>query len=114
MDKPSSTTPNALRATNTPSAMTAKEIRALERLLEVAKNDTGQSRRVADFLLAWWNAPECGAWDPTDLWSLDTDLGEAIVIVLGYMLRARLYPDKLGFEDEFKALVRQWRKRTED
>lgn len=28
---------------------------AIGRLLEVARADTGQSRRVADFLLAWWN-----------------------------------------------------------
>lgn len=95
------------------TAMTSKEIRALERLLEVAQGDAGQSRRVADFLLAWWNASECGAWDPTDLWSLDTDLGEAILIVLGYINRARIYPDKLGYGDEFKRLVRFWRELPE-
>ena len=31
----------------------------------------GQARRVADFLLAWHNAPENGGWDPTDLWNVD-------------------------------------------
>ena len=34
---------------------------ALARLFEVAKRDTGQSRRVASFLLAWHNAEENGA-----------------------------------------------------
>lgn len=37
--------------------MTAKqdnERAALARLIKIAKGDTGQSRRVADFLLAWW------------------------------------------------------------
>lgn len=36
-----------------PVAMTAAEIKALELLLSAARNDTRQSRRVADFLLAW-------------------------------------------------------------
>jgi hypothetical protein len=33
---------------------------ALNRLIEIAQGDTGQCRIVADFLLAWWNADECG------------------------------------------------------
>jgi hypothetical protein len=39
---------------------------ALERLLRIARGDTGQSRRVANFLLAWHNAEENGGWDPVD------------------------------------------------
>jgi hypothetical protein len=35
---------------------------ALDRLLAIAQADTGQSRRVANFLLAWWNAGECGGF----------------------------------------------------
>jgi hypothetical protein len=31
---------------------------ALMRLFAIARGDTGQSRRVADFLLAWYNAAE--------------------------------------------------------
>jgi hypothetical protein len=38
---------------------------ALERLVAHAHGDTHQSRRVAAFLLAWWNAGECGAFDTT-------------------------------------------------
>jgi hypothetical protein len=33
---------------------------ALDRLVAIAQSDTGQSRRVANFLLAWWNAGSCG------------------------------------------------------
>jgi hypothetical protein len=44
---------------------------ALERLIRIANRDTGQSRRVASFLLAWWNAEECGGFDLTDLWGID-------------------------------------------
>ena len=44
---------------------------ALERLLRIARQDTGQARRVADFLLAWHNAEENGGWNLVDLWSVD-------------------------------------------
>lgn len=43
---------------------------ALERLLRIARKDTGQARRVASFLLAWHNTEENGGWDPVDLWSV--------------------------------------------
>jgi hypothetical protein len=45
---------------------------ALERLIAIAKRDTEQSRRVADFLLASWNSPNCGGFDLTNLWAVDT------------------------------------------
>ena len=41
-------------------------LEALTRLIEIAQKDTGQSRRVADFLLAWHNAAENGGWDVTN------------------------------------------------
>jgi hypothetical protein len=41
---------------------------AIRRLISTASRDTGQSRRVANFLLlAWHNAEENGGWDPVDL-----------------------------------------------
>jgi len=40
---------------------------ALEGLLKIVQQDTGQARRVANFLLAWHNAEENGGWDPVDL-----------------------------------------------
>lgn len=36
----------------------AEGLQALERLFQIALRDTGQSRRVANFLLAWHNAEE--------------------------------------------------------
>lgn len=89
--------------------MTAIEIRSLEQLLAAARNDTGQSGQVADFLLSWWSAADCGGWDPTAMWSLDQELADAIMVVLGYIHRARRYPDSLGFSEEFDALNRRWR-----
>jgi hypothetical protein len=40
-------------------------LEAVARLIEIAERDTGQSRRVANFLLAWHNAEENGGWDIT-------------------------------------------------
>jgi hypothetical protein len=45
-----------------PPAITSEEVAALERLLAHARRDSGQSRVVADFLLAWWNTGSCGAF----------------------------------------------------
>ncbi len=44
---------------------------ALEKLLNVAHEDSGQGRRVANFLLAWWNAEVHGGFDLTDLANVD-------------------------------------------
>ena len=51
-------------------------LEALTRLIEIAQKDTGQSRRVADFLLAWHNAAENGGWDVTDLWNVDQSIAD--------------------------------------
>jgi hypothetical protein len=87
---------------------------ALERLLQVAKRDTGQARRVADFLLAWHNAEENGGWDPVDLWNVDDAIAEDMLTVMRLVKEAHRYPGDLGFEEEIKAVWRAWRgNRTE-
>jgi len=92
-----------------PPAINAEEVAALERLLAHARRDSGQSRRIADFLLAWWNAGSCGALDLTSLWALDTDIVADMTIVFGLIGRVHRYPDSLGYEAEFKAIVQAWR-----
>lgn len=89
--------------------VTTKEHEALVRLLEIAARDTGQSRRVADFLLAWWNSGSCGAFDLTSLWSLDATIVADMTTVFGLIGRIHHYPDSLGYESEFKAIVLAWR-----
>lgn len=49
---------------------------ALEKLLNIAHEDTGQGRRVANFLLAWWNAEVHGGFDLTDLANVDPHVAE--------------------------------------
>ncbi|KAF3458047.1 hypothetical protein GO287_05006 [Ralstonia solanacearum] len=89
--------------------MNPNEKAALERLIEIARRDTGQSRRVADFLLAWWNAGQCGGFDLTTAWGVDDAIAADMVTVFGFIVRVNKYPDTLGYESEFNAIVREWR-----
>lgn len=85
---------------------------ALNRLIDIAKQDTRQSRHVADFLLSWWNAQSCGGFDLTDLWAVDEQIKEDMLHVIGMIARCRAYPDSfLGgqFKPEFEMLVQLWR-----
>jgi hypothetical protein len=82
---------------------------ALERLLDIARGDTGQSRKVANFLLAWWNAGECGGFDLTDLWGVDTAIAVDMLRVFALLAACRQYPDALGYGEQFEAIVRIWR-----
>ena len=85
------------------------ELAALERLLAIAKSDTGQSRRVANFLLAWWNAGRDGGFDFTDLWMVDAAIADDMVTVIAMIRRHRGYPDSLGYREDFEKLVVLWR-----
>ena len=82
---------------------------ALERLLAVARGDTGQSRKVANFLLAWWNAGECGGFDLTDVWGVDAPIAADMVTVFALLSQCRSYPDALGYGKRFEAIVHTWR-----
>ncbi len=86
-----------------------EEKAALERLIEVTQHDTGQSRVVANFLLAWWNAASCGGFDLTDLWAVDASIAEDMLAVIVLVSRQRRYPDDLGYGKQFESIVRTWR-----
>lgn len=80
---------------------------AIVRLFAIAETDTGQGRRAANFLLAWWNAKSCGGFDLTDLWNVDLAVARdmtAVFAVIGED-EYRSYP--AGFEDRFRNLVRR-------
>lgn len=85
------------------------EIEALERLIKIAKSDTGQSRKVADFLLAWWNASSCGGFDLTILWGVDEAIANDMQTVFGLIARTRCYADSFGYEADFRQIVEEWR-----
>jgi hypothetical protein len=82
---------------------------ALERLIQVAHGDTGQSRIVANFLLAWWNAEECGGFDLTEVWGVDTSIAQDMVRVFALLAGCRQYPDTMGYGRHFETIVRVWR-----
>ncbi len=82
---------------------------ALERLIEIAQRDTGQSRIVANFLLAWWNAQECGGFDPTDVWAVDTEIALDMLRVFALVAERHQYPDNMGYGRQFEDIVRAWR-----
>ena len=86
---------------------------ALARLIDIAQGDTGQSRIVANFLLAWWNAEECGGFALTDVWRVDTSIAVDMLRVFALLAGCHQYPDTLGYGKHFEAIVRAWRPANE-
>lgn len=82
---------------------------ALERLIAVAQGDTGQSRQVADLLLAWYNADENGGFDFTNFWAIDDALVADSLRLITWISRNRAYPDELGYADQFQVIWKTWR-----
>nr|WP_254926322.1 hypothetical protein [Bordetella genomosp. 11] len=87
--------------------MRQEGVDALWRLIKIAEQYTGQSKRVADFLLAWWNATSCGGFDLTDLWGVDHEIADDMMRVLFLIRQTRAYPDALSptVHAAFKSLV---------
>lgn len=82
---------------------------ALDRLIRIAQGETGQSRKVANFLLAWWNAESCGGFDLTDLWGVDACIVADMATVFALLAECRQYPDTLGYRKQFESIVHAWR-----
>ena len=85
---------------------------ALEKLLNIANGDTGQGRRVANFLLAWWNAEANGGFDLADLADVDRDIGEDMVTIFTYIAREEdmVYP--YDYRSEIEQVIARWRPET--
>ena len=88
---------------------TPSSLDALQRLIEIAATDTGQSRAVADFLLAWWNARACSGLDLTSLWRVAPPIRDDMLVVLDLIAHNRNFPTAYGLGDAFTALVARWR-----
>lgn len=87
--------------------MDVRTLAATDRLIAIALDDTGQSQRVADFLLSWWNAEHLGGWKPIHLGSLDDAICEDILTVLSTLSKGVAYPYERRAEIE--QLQRIWR-----
>ncbi|WP_052764801.1 DUF7673 family protein [Xanthomonas perforans] len=92
---------------------TGDERAAVARLLRIAQGDSGQCKRVADFLLAWWNPTTCGRFDLTDTWALDRNIRDDVVMIFGMVARLGSWPNETFPElaDNFRSLVAEWRPR---
>jgi hypothetical protein len=86
---------------------------ALEKLLNVAHSDTGQSRRAANFLLAWWNAEVHGGFDFSDLANVDREIGEDMVTIFAFLTREEdvVYP--YDYRSEIEKIIERWRPQAE-
>lgn len=86
---------------------------ALERLLSIAKSDTGQSRKVANFILAWWNAPTQGGFDLADVFGVDTMIAEDMAMIFAFLCRQDIpvYPQE--YRAEIEAIIGEWRWRPD-
>jgi hypothetical protein len=84
---------------------------ATARLIDLAKSDTGQARRAANFLLAWWNGPDWGDFPIADLFGVDRDVAADMAAIVSFLGQhdGAIYPDAFGFRDQMAALVEQWR-----
>lgn len=97
-----------------PYLPTNAQQQALARLIEAAKGDTGQSRCIAEFLLAWWNADTYGGFDLTKLWAVDLSLCHDMQTVFSLIAEQHHYPDHFELADDFKEIIRQWRPESLD
>lgn len=90
-------------------APTVAQHEALQRLMAAALGSSAQALSVANFLLAWWNADECGGFDFRDVWGLDPQIDADLRVVFALILDTCAYPDTLGYEAHFQRLVALWR-----
>ncbi len=83
---------------------------ALDVLIPVARSDTGQSRRVANFLLAWWNGPDLGHLEVVDIASIDRELAEAMCVILLFLGQHGMeYANLWGRRKDMEDLFDLWR-----
>jgi hypothetical protein len=94
---------------DTSTEMDSETRAALERLICVAQSDTGQSRHIADLLLAWWDTSENGGFDFRSFWNIDDKLVTDSLKLIKWISGHRFYPDELGYGEQFKAIWKQWR-----
>jgi len=82
---------------------------AFERLVKLAQSDTHQSRRAANFLLAWWNADSLGAFDPADLFGVDSAIAADMATVFTWLAGqgVAVYPTE--YRAQIEKLIADWR-----
>ncbi len=84
---------------------------AIGRLVDVARSDTGQSARCANFLLAWWSGDDWGHFPVADLFALDRPLAADVALIVSYLAEhpGAIYADAWGYREAMGDLVERWR-----
>lgn len=84
---------------------------AIGRLIELARSDTGQARRAANFLLAWWNGDNWGHFPIADLFGVDRDVAADMATVFSFLGQhgGAVYADAFDYRDAMAELIEQWR-----
>ena len=86
-------------------SLTEEERDAIDRLVVIACGaPTGQARKVASLLLAWWNADENGKFDFRDAWSVDCAILRDMIVAMAAIMRVCEYPLAFGYDFENIAL----------
>ena len=85
----------------------AKENFDLERLLSVARGDTGGSRRVAQFLLSLWDGDIYRA-DLQAVMYIDGDLFGEMLALWAYLHSTNQQLYSLVAEDRMRPVIRAW------
>lgn len=84
---------------------------ALDRLIDIARSDTGQSARVANFLLAWWNGADWGHFPIADLFGVDRPIAADMATIFAFLGQhpGAIYADAFGYREAMADLVELWR-----
>ncbi|MCV9937340.1 hypothetical protein OIU35_13345 [Boseaceae bacterium BT-24-1] len=74
-----------------------------------ARTIPGQSRRIANFILAWWNADDLGGFDLADIFAVDGTIGQDMASVFTWLAGRSVaeYPD--AYRAEIETIIRLWR-----
>jgi hypothetical protein len=85
---------------------------AFERLLRIARSDTGQLRRVANFIQSWWTADSLGGFDLSDIFAVDCDIARDVATVVHRLAESPVaeYPE--AYRAKIADLIKLWRPRV--
>jgi hypothetical protein len=86
------------------------EKESLERLIARAKHQSGETNiRISSFLLSWWNECVFRSFSFSHLWVMDDAAVSDINVIFQLISRnKRVFPDAIGYEEDFKEIGALW------
>ncbi|WP_277964361.1 DUF7673 family protein [Pseudomonas sp. RIT-To-2] len=83
-------------------------IAAIKHLVLSATTGTSDAEAVADFLLAWYDAPTYGGFNITDLWHMDNHTRQAASTLFNWLSENQATPADLDLDLIFEAISTRW------